>query len=94
MLVNPYETVDISEISILPMGESRGMHIFKIATSEHESFTACVLRQHLVDFLFDHMRDPWYLGNDDTYIQFSEDDLTLALSSKDAQRFVAYGWLV
>lgn len=92
-MISPYDLVDIADFKIEPIGVERGFHIFKIETSTHKPFDACVFRQHLVDFLFDHMKDQWHLGNDDTFIQFGEDDLTLALSPNDAGKFRAYGWL-
>lgn len=93
-LNNPYDAVDISAVQIEPMGIERGLYVFKVETSTHKPFDACVFRDFLVNFLFEHMQDDWHLGNDDRYIQFSEDDLTLVLTERDALRFRAYGWLI
>ena len=91
---NPYDAVDISAIQITPAGENRGLRVFQVHTRNHKPFDACVFRQHLLDFLMDHMEDEWHFGNDDTYAEFHEDDIALALSHKDAARFERYGWLI
>ncbi len=91
---NPYERVDIDAIPISQAGVVQGLHLFHIKTSAVKPFDACVFRQNLVDFLFDNTRDEWHLGNNDRYVQFSVDDLSLVLSERDAERFISYGWLV
>ncbi len=91
---NPYDAVNIDAIPIEEIGVISEKLIFKVHTSLVKPFEACVLRQHLVDFLFDHMQDEWYLGNDGQYIRLSPDDIVLALSVRDAKKFVAYGWTI
>ncbi len=90
---NPYEAVDLDAFRIRHVGLIRDREIFHIVLTGHKGFPAVVFRDQLVRFLFDHMQDEWHLGNDDRYIQFSLDDLCLALSPRDAERFNAYGWL-
>ena len=89
-MFSPYDLVDIDAIAIDLVDVENGQHVFNISTSGHQGLTACVLRQTLVDFLFDHARDDWHLGNDDA--RFSENDLTLRLTARDAALFRAYGW--
>ena len=93
-ITNPYDRVNIDAIPIEEIGIVRDRRVFHIKTSAVEPFDACVLRRHLVDFLFDHMNDEWKLGNDGQYVKFEDDDLALALSDRDADKFICYGWLV
>lgn len=90
---NPYDAVDIDAFGIARVGVIRGNEVFHVRLSNHRGFDAVVFRDHLVRFLFEHMQDQWHLGNDDRFIQFSLDDLCLALSPRDAERFNAYGWV-
>ncbi len=92
--MNPYENVDIDSFRITAQGMIRGYEVFRVFLARHKPFDSCVFRDHLVRFLFDHMRDHWHLGNDDSFIQFSPDDLCLALSPSDAKRFRDYGWML
>lgn len=92
--MNPYEAVDIDAFPINRAGVIRGHEVFHIVLEGRKAFDACVFRDYLVRFLFDHMQDKWHLGNDDSFIQFSVNDLCLALSPRDAAVFTAYGWMV
>lgn len=91
---NPYEAVDISTIRIVPVGEARGKQVYHIQSRNHKAFDVCVFRQFLFDSLFELMEDEWHFGNDDAYAEFHENDIVLALSSRDAVKFESYGWLV
>ena len=91
--MNPYDAVDIDSFHIRHVGMIRGYEIFHVVLKPHKAFPAVVFRDHLVRFLFEHMQDQWHLGNDDKFIQFSLDDMCLALTPRDAERFNSYGWL-
>lgn len=92
--MSPYDLVDIADFKIEPSGTDQGYSLFLIRSSDHAAFESCVFRAHLVNFLFDHMKDEWYLGNDDRFMVVDPDDACLALSARDAARFAAYGWLI
>ncbi len=91
---NPYEAVNIDLFKIMPVGRVGDQNVFHICTSERPAFDAVVFRDHLVRFLFSHARDSWNLGNNGQPVDFGPDDLCLALSDRDADRFRSYGWLV
>lgn len=90
---SPYDRVSLHRFTATEMGQERGYIIFKITLSTSDAFSACVFRDHFCRFLLDDMEGDWHLGNDDKFIRFSKDDLTLAIQPIDLEKIKTRQWL-
>lgn len=86
---SPYDAVDLDAFVLTEIGVIQDRAVFRIHAENHDPFDVCVFRQHLVDDLMNNLDgEDWHLGHDDRYIKFSHGDLTLAVGSAAARRYI------
>lgn len=89
LMTNPYDLVNLDAFEITEVGVIKNRAVFRVHTTNRKPFDVCVFRDHLVRDLMENLDgEDWFVGYDGTFIQFTGGDLTIAVGSPEARRYI------